>query len=353
MAEPTTVEVIRPTHSIAPSPGQLGVGASIGYPADPADRLPATARNRLKRLRDERDDLRASLMAASERFNEAQRSMNDIRLRAESLGSQLSRSASPQVRTPEHPALVALNAEAVRVRREHEHAQGRVTELNEKWQEAGRLVENCEAYLASVNEPISEFNPASKPLAEHEMLETFDKVPEIRRHVARIKDEISAVQAAPLLRADAKRVMRAQIAALAAAGKPSISQLLAHGGAISFPSARTSTQPPFLQLMPDDAARQSAVIAAAANVNSRSPDGISFSCWLFQNQIIEQLDRDIDQADDRKALSSADRAAELDRLKAELLRWERAEVTFCEVDHAALRSDTDPRAVLRVIGPAP
>lgn len=89
-------------------------------------------------------------------------------------------------------------------------------------------------------------------------------------------------------------------------------------------------------------------------IRAVSADGLGLLSWLFKDKLIAALDAEIDAiSDDKNALSDEQRDARLAKLHDDLLDAERAECALIEGTAIAHRTDTDARALLAIVGPAP
>jgi len=154
-------------------------------------------------------------------------------------------------------------------------------------------------------------------------------------------DERRAIASAPLTAVEAKAAMRAQVASLAALGKPDILPL-GHGGGIGWPTTLVTmvglagTNPP-----------------VAASVSETLPDAAALFLWAQQSAIIAALEKEIDAAFPGDGTLSAEakkaRSDECDARLLSLQRVEEAIICRLEGDGATVRRvDPDPAVLLGI-----
>ena len=137
-----------------------------------------------------------------------------------------------------------------------------------------------------------------------------------RERINQLQAELAEVEAAPLPSSVAKKRAAEQISALASGRRPDVMQLILDArGSISWPT------------------RHDHVLSEHGGSVS-SQDAVGLLAWLFKDQMIAAVNREIDAAAmDDEALSPADKAKKLAELRAEILACERDECAF--IDQAA------------------
>jgi hypothetical protein len=151
-----------------------------------------------------------------------------------------------------------------------------------------------------------------------------------RQTILGIRAEIETVRKAPLPPADVKRLARAWVDQHAKRGRPHIQ---VDGDRADILFERTAA------LVRGDR------LAAAVSAD--------FLLWLFRDQVVEALEREVEALNVQGALTRDERAARLEALRAALLEAERREeaaITRARTEGTliARRPDADPRAVLGI-----
>lgn len=250
-------------------------------------------------------------------------------------------------------------------------------ERSERRNQLSHLVGRAEQYIRSVvgaeihrrGKVLPEAARIKPALAKGESIS--DAVTRLRGKIAELKQSITAVNNAPRSPAIVKSEMRKTVAALAAAGTPSV----AADGTVAFPMMRV-TSPVYLR--PDP------VASPALNDNADAGDawsrvinlqnarvfpvgepqpapgegGSGFSAsevvdtaalfaWLHRDELIKRLEQQIDAGNHTDAMTDEQRSARRKSLAIELLEVERQEVALVQ-DSSGFdyRSDTNPIALL-------
>jgi hypothetical protein len=302
---------------------------------DSADRLPPRARLTLLRLRDDVSDARSSYRNADEKRHETlveKMKADKVLARIEQGIEQDQRFGTRRVDFQDIPAWREAKGKLDWLTGEWTRLDDRATPLQEKAQRLGGLTHNnIEAWLKTLP-PDAVLTDLDPPTAKKS-----DTLESVRSRVEKLKTDIQSIKRAPIPSSAAKALVREQVEALALAGAPNV--LLRpehHGSRIQF--ARKKTEKPDF----------------APDFNHFTDNSIGLLAWLLKPQLIAALEAQVDRiSNDSEALSDPDRATAMQKASDDLLQLERLECAICEATGAIMRSDTDPRAVLGLEGPAP
>ena len=176
-------------------------------------------------------------------------------------------------------------------------------------------------------------------------------VERLRRRSRELNADCAYHQSAPFPSEGARAKARQTVEALAMRGAPNVSRMIEHDGNLEFVSKDQSV--PII-----GGSKESPVFTTAA---WSQPDVLALFCWLNRDALIAKLDEEISaEADDKSALSHAERERHAAEVATDLLAIERQEAALvwagmeqglpCE--H---RSDCAPQAILqcRLITVAP
>ena len=161
-----------------------------------------------------------------------------------------------------------------------------------------------------------------------------------RRRIRELRSDLDMVRVAPYPTKEAKERARAKIHELAEAGRADVSDLVARRGPIVWPIE--TTRAPIMSAKRND--HGFAVV--------ESPNTVAMFACLFQDHLVQYLDREIDRAsDDELALTDSQRAERSTEISAAILLCEREEEALIERMESQgvvmpRRVDADPRAVL-------
>jgi hypothetical protein len=193
--------------------------------------------------------------------------------------------------------------------------------------------------------PIVEYEGRSSP-----KLRARDTLPELiensRRRVRELRADLRAIAAAPIHSDVAKARARADIEELAKKGRPDCFGLIEEGSPIKWPEMS----------LPID---QRTYFTGLQTGLPEQPDGMALLAWLYRDDLIAALDREIDSiAVDANALSDEVRASRRQEIIADILATERDEEALIELAAAdgleiLRRADADPRAVLGLANEMP
>ncbi|MGY4289609.1 hypothetical protein ACVWXO_008875 [Bradyrhizobium sp. LM2.7] len=178
----------------------------------------------------------------------------------------------------------------------------------------------------------------------------IDAVENRRRRLRELQADLHRIRSSPWPSAVVKQRMRQQIADLAARGRPDASRAVEIAENIEWPRSPERME----------------IISTAADVYSYATgalrDATALVAWLFQDQLVAALDREINAvSDDHCALDDRARAQKEAEVLADILAGEREEVALIDLATAQgvlidYRVDCDPRAILDfewVAAPAP
>lgn len=302
--------------------------------------MPPKARAKLEALREERDELRAITLAASDAVKEAIAAKNDAERRLKFLRENNPNAAGGQV-PEDHPAVVEAQAKLDRATRELAKRREKLDAVSERYGRVGGLVEDIERWLKAL--------PADLTITEHRETIKFKKgeraadVEKIRAERDALLQQLSAVRTAPRPSDQVKAAVRAQVEALAKIGKPDVTGALNHGEEVHWPTA-----PLDLRLIGTE---------APGVVGGSAPNALAVLAWLHKNALLAAIEAEIDaNANDEAALTDEQRAAREKQLLAQILENERREEAAIVAAGGAIlrRREADPRAVLGLADmPAP
>jgi hypothetical protein len=202
-------------------------------PQDPADRLPASAREKYRQLVDTADEQHAALTRLSDVRNHhaVERSRLTSMLSKEEASVTRGRyfaNEAGRVAALNDPRLIELREKHAREDSEFQRYEGRYREAEAKWNQFGGLRARIASWLKANHGPSSEFAGDIKP-------KRGATVESLRAEVVALKAEMEATRKAQLDPDAAKAIARQQIEELAASGKPDLRGLLHHGEPIKFP----------------------------------------------------------------------------------------------------------------------
>jgi DNA repair exonuclease SbcCD ATPase subunit len=309
------------------------VASPFGVGDDLANRLPAhgPARERLKWLRDRKEELRAVQLTLSDRRQEAWIDKS----RAAAQLQQFNDSYDGRValrNDSDHPALISRRTQLERAERELAEIIPRLEQASEAWSAHAGLFERVEQYIRKLSDNVATFDGRTpKPRKGESASEAATR---LRQRIAELQAEIDEVRQAPPPAAEVEDVLRAEIEKLAERGKP---QVFVDGSV---------TMPHRIDFLP----------TAQGGISIRVDDAIALVAWLHKDALIAALSRQLDgNIDHSKALAAEQRAAKLSGLGSALLAVEREECELIFAGDSAVmpRPDADPRAVLALADTAP
>jgi hypothetical protein len=324
---PTTTTVAHPPLSAGfPSPPQFDV----------IELLPEHAQNRLRQLRQRKDDAHR-LIPPFEQIREASMARVDA---ANGLKRLTSHQQDGGFNLPETDArVIAATKQLDKATDDFERQKALQTERSAAFQIAGAALANVEAWLRdgqSHGSVLEHFDGPTPKLNKGESV--LDAVERLHRRGRELKADLHRIASAPYPSAYAKQQMREQIEALAMQGAPSVSALVELDGKIVWP----------MQMMRSEVrGGEHPALAFAETL-----DAVALTCWLHKSALIAALDREIaTEADDKAALSHEAREKAEAEVMGDLLAIERDETALVwqaqsqnlPIEH---RADINPVALL-------
>ena len=305
---------------------------------DVAALLPAEPAEKLHQVRSLRDDAGAIQRGIVERTLDARqaRTVAEERLRF------VKRPPAGRHAGDDHPAVItaqaALNAANAELARLQQHE----AVISATFATRDGLVIKIERFLRSAASGGKAF--ATAPAVEPRLQKgegILDAIERVRRQSRTIAADLHTVASAPVPSAVARQRMREQIEALAEMGRPNVSTLIEdRAGKVEFAEVSRKTL---------------ARSETPAFVGWMEPDAVALTAWLHRDALLARLDAEItEEADDKAALSDADRARKTKELEGDAamvarqlaaLVWQaRADGLPAEFDE-----DADPLAVLGIV----
>jgi hypothetical protein len=283
-----------------------GLGYSIEGPGA-ADLLPEPAGNKLRAITQLRDDARATLRPITEQIRELQIEWQSHLVRLKKLtdprgiGGDSLDGNNISVKDAQRRA-DKIAAELARLREVEEVRAHR-------YGETSGLVQNLEDYVRRGRPSGTIFAAvADREPPQLKGKENFADAIEARRRQVRVcLADRHAVESAPVFASNPKAKNRERVSRLRSVGQPSVGRMVAFEGAeAEFPTQTIQAQVhmqkelglTFIEMV----------------------DPLALIAWLFPDQLISALDREIDLvADDANALDDAVRATKLATIAADLL----------------------------------
>lgn len=304
-----------------PTPESWRRQTLFGHEQDGAAFLPPLARAKLKRLRESADVATMLSVKTYEDYQEARAKSEQIKARIAELTAKGSREAAPLIaaETESLSAFKALMDEIL-----SELAARRA--VKEDWH---TLVRRLERYLAQIRTGANIAEAAPAPIKIGKGQTHIELVERIRAQIDKERADLQTACDAPIHSDEAKRIARSHIEGLAALGRPNVLVTI------------EGRRPPLF-------ATQHRMLAAGDDLID-TPRTLA---WLFRDELIAALEREIDaDADDASALTDEDRAKRIERATSTILALEREEEAAIEAAAASgmnisRRVDADPRAVL-------
>jgi hypothetical protein len=328
-------------------------GATADLPAhrraDLADRLPPEARAVLEDLRREVREAAALSQASLDRWHAthdaAQRARSDLRVLVEQIPAQSYR--GDNAISADDPRALDAQARLAFAEQELANATQARDAYSERRQRAGRLLESVEKYLRSLPSDIA-VKPHTGVEAKLGRNETaLAAVERCRRELARLRADLHTVRSAPLPSGQAKAIARQQIESLAERGRPDLFATIEAGEPPVLPTTDLSLE--VYGITPEG----HAVTGRAAG---QTIDAAALLAWLHRDTLIAKLEAEITaRADDKAALSDAERRKREADLWSQMLDAERAECAFVAMAKGDVlhREDVDPRALLALASELP
>jgi hypothetical protein len=313
-----------------------------------AERLPEVARTRLEALQERIDELGAVYDHASSAWREEhdaqQKARNDYRVLTEPFAAT---AYGSQIVSADDPQAQELQSRADRRATAARKANDRMVALAARLSPLRQLHVRLSRYIERAGAEINEIKLPSLKLKPKETI--AEAIERIRGDRQELLAQLSAVRAALLPSAVAKGNARKQIEELAEQGRPTTWEVL-EGRTIQWPttSFRVDTSTAFVAS--EGTPRLGGLLFAEV------PHIQALFTWLHRDALIKAIDKEIDgEADDKAALSPAEKAKRETEILAAILEVEREEAALIDKagDVELHRPDMDVRAFLSINGPAP
>ncbi len=212
-------------------------------------------------------------------------------------------------------------------------------ENSEKFEAAGRLVEQISDWIASVPGTIVEAT-----------LPTIGKglsLDSLRHKIANLRADLREVKAAPIPSGEARELARLHIDQLAERGKPDILPLIEGGNDVRWPTRRERVR---VEGAVPIIGGKTGHLQGGLHINS--DDAVGLLAWAFKDQMIAAIETEIDAlADDERALTETERLRKTREIETEILDTERREAELCWQRFPVkvmFREDIDVRALLGI-----
>lgn len=268
---------------------------------NPRERLPEPAREHLEALETEAQEQNRALNDVREQLHELRQDRDRIRQRIDRLTKHPTHALSP-----DDPAVMEENKRVERLTKRIEPLEQRHAEKQERWRELAALVGAIDHWIADhVRRGAWQMYQGPEPQLRKS--ETFAQAVErIRKRIRELKADRAQHIAAPVPAAQAKQLLRAEVARYAELGRPDVVPVVDYGQAVRWPVAAMNKT-----------AFGSLKMSVAGGDGSEVFDGAALLLWAFRDQITAALEKEVDAlANDKAALSAEDRArllAEVDR----------------------------------------
>ncbi len=348
--------MFRPTNESSGAAPAASASGAIGFqgmrafsdgsrPADPADKLlpgAPKARQNAEKFRRALEDARAigsvtldKLQAAMERKGRAQQRVQELTSGAWNLPEN-------------HPSVVMAMRDLDAATEELQKAQNRSESARDERQDLAHFTARMERWLAALPDGIKivDIAVAAPKLLKGEL--SADGATRHREELAQARARRREIEAAAITSAEARSIIRKDVEALIARGRPSVDAIIEGGSeAITWPLARAKS--PIVGAVVINGA-----VAPVTNEH-REPeiDTLALLAWLNRDLVMKRLDEELAEAqDDSRALSREQRQKKLQQIDEEILALERAEAVLVADAGMSPRGDMDVRAALGCAGPA-
>lgn len=327
-------------------------------PVPARDRLPEPARSKLVgllRLNAEARELARTivdeLMEASNATSRAKSALAG--LQDAFVASQLGKTLLPKA---DHPSVTQKQAEVAQQERKLKEVQQVAAQRRERRQLIGAVCAGLETYVEKHIDELGVIADAKrvKVKAGENASTALARIRSEREELLR---RLDAVRRAPITKDMALARVSAQIASLAARGAPSLDRLLTYDADIDWPMR---TERGALTAIAGGRDAQGGAVQSdvRGTAHVSAPDALAILVWTARDGIEAKLLAEIEaRYDEAKeaGLTDEQRAQQSGKLAEQVLDLERAECGLIEElnDPFALRPDTDPRAVLGLVGPSP
>jgi hypothetical protein len=313
-------------------------------PDDPAASLPDAAATKFIAIEQIASDLHGSI-PTHEEISEVRLEATGLKNRLADLKRPLSEGGSPV------PATAWQIADIERKLARCEKELTRLTELKEvrsiRWTSAARLRQSVSDWILRGIPGGCSVEPVADPsIAELLVKADGNRIePAVERYRLRLREhdaDAHRVRSAPFPASAAKAAAKEFIDRLADEAQPDLDRAIEHGLDIAFATKRLTSQV------------YNVVNSPGAIAYGEIDNVTGFLCWLFRDQVLAKINAGFDEiADDKSALSFAQREEMLATISADRLATERREVAciWAAAERGEiidLRSDTTPMCAIGV-----
>lgn len=318
-----------------PLPGMMVINAG-----DPLKVLPAKAREKVADLQRRREEITLLSRADFE---------NEQTLRGEVFRHE---ARITELRRPRGEGGFGLGNDDLRVKTEQAKADQKRNDLarllavkearSSEGRRLGELLRAIEQAIASRPAGTIGRMVETEPPTLKKGETILDGVESRRRRGRELLADLARVRAAPVPSSIVRQRMRQQVADLAARGRPDASRAVEIAEEIEWP--RSPERMDIISSAPD------VYSYATGNLN----DATALVAWLFRDQLVAALDREIDEiADDSAALTADERQKQETVILSDLLASEHEECMLIDLARsqglpADFRPECDARAVLAI-----
>ncbi|WP_036282570.1 hypothetical protein [Methylocystis sp. ATCC 49242] len=319
-----------------------GKGSNPTFVADPIDRLPPPAADKLRSIRREASDAHAVLRPLQDELTE----LREKRQRSEVwIGSYINGRHDGRAHREDDPAIVREREKIAKLTAEIDRLQAAYDERAAKWRHLAAVRETLESYIKRLSDPVEAAPPVAATLGKGETHQ--QAVARVRKQLEKLREDAQAIEDAPYHSSHAKKLAREKIEALAERGRPNVLVSIEAGRDFEFASKIEG----------------GGAVAIAGEMHAlpfnRAVDIEATFAWLHRDALIAAIEREIDEnSDDASALSDETRQKKSLQIRAQILETERQEEAIvCMAAESGLviarRADADPRAVLGLSDAAP
>ncbi len=327
---------------------------------DPLHHLPEAARLKLRSMLDADEELHASLSDLSERIAEAREAVGRAQRRLRELTVAPIGGSALNIVALDHPSAVQAQAQLDSAQAQVQRLVDRQALLRSRQSKAAG---NCLRYAerlphAPAKEPtgrfvdgreISEF--LTTEVAEHTEPVRVPKgwtLDRARERIEELREEAEALEDRPKHSHVIRDMLEKQVRTMAARGEPDVLRSMELGTPLRFPTSTVRNTLHGHTQLPNGT--HPVMVALVQEVPDLLP------LWLFfeQDRVVQWINERIEHfADDSRALTDAERTAELVRVATERLAVERIEEELVMLAGAARRDRADARAVLSLSSELP
>ena len=316
--------------------GPYSTGLQFSLSGDLLAQLPNGAADKLRALRQRFDDSH-SLVPEFEQIREASAAKQHAEHALERLTAH--RSVGGFELDDEDGRVIGARKTRDKATADFRRLQELQTARSQAWQAASAALQSVESWLRDGRPPgttLRDYEGEAPSLNKGESL--LDAIEPRRRRCRELRADRARISAAPYPSSYCKQRAREQIEILAARGAVIVSNLVEHDGPIEFPTQ--------VLRVPVSGAAPGAVGSVEVI------DTLGLFAAVFRDALIERLDAEIDaEADDKSALSHADRQKREAEVLSDLLDIERQEASLVWSAQAQglpceHRAECSPEAIL-------